>query len=262
MADAQTHALATMTYPEVEALLAGTTPCIALIPVGSTEAHGPHLPLNTDSLIATAMAERAAGQLASAGYEAVVFPTVHYAVTDWARPFKGSTSLSRETDEALVLETCAEAKRMGFARMVLCNAHLEPDNIATLRGVAKRFAAEIGDGLLFPDKTRRKNVQRLTEEFQSGSCHAGQYETSLVLAIRPELVRMDIAGGLPNHFVPMHEKIAAGAKDFIDCGMDRAYCGNPAGATAEEGRQSLDVLATLVLEAVESSFEIAPQEPL
>ena len=116
--------------------------------------------------------------------------------------------------------------------MALTNAHLEPGHIATLRAVARDFEAHAGQPLAFADKTRRANAQRLTAEFQSGSCHAGQYETSLVLAIRPELVRMDLAAALPEHVVPLHERIAAGAKDFVECGVPRAYCGNPAGASA------------------------------
>ena len=120
--------------------------------------------------------------------------------------------------------------------------------------MAKAYEQEAGEPLLFPDVTRRRNAERLTDEFRSGSCHAGQYETSLVLAVSPELVDMDIARGLPNHYVPLHERIAAGAKSFLECGMDRAYCGDPAGATAEEGRATYDVLARLVVEVVEASF--------
>ena len=52
----------------------------------------------------------------------------------------------------------------------------------------------------------------------------------------------------------MHEKIKAGARDFLECGMDRAYCGAPAGGTAEEGRATYDVLAAMVLECVRDSF--------
>lgn len=249
--------LARMTYTEVEALLAESDRAIAVIPAGSTEAHGPHLPLATDSIISTEMARQGAEALAAAGWDAVVFPTLHYAVTDWAGAFKGSSTLSVATAEGMVLETCLAAHRMGFARVVLTNAHLEPDNIATLRGVAKKFEAAARQALLFPDVTRRKNAERLTDEFRSGSCHAGQYETSLVLAVYPELVRSSAAAELPEVFVPMHEKIKAGARDFLECGMDQAYCGAPAGGTAEEGRATYKVLATMVLECVRDSFKTA-----
>ena len=248
------HLLAEMTYSEVEALLADTTTAVAIIPSGSTEAHGPHLPLATDSIISAEMARRGAAAVAEAGWHAVVFPTLHYAVTDWAGAFKGSSTLSVATARGLVLETCLAAHRMGFARVVLTNAHLEPDNIATLREVARAYETETGQPLLFPDVTRRRNAERLTEEFRSGSCHAGQYETSLVLAVRPDLVREDVAATLPGLIVPMHEKIRDGATDFLSCGMDLAYCGTPAGASAAEGHATYEVLAAMVRECVEASF--------
>jgi creatinine amidohydrolase len=237
-----------LSYPEVEALLQDGRPSVAIVPAGSTEAHGPHLPLCTDTLISEAVAERAAEELAARGWNAVRFPPLHYGVTDWAASFRGTTTISREVIHGLVLEACLQAHAMGFSRVALTNAHLEPGHIATLRAVAKAFEAHTGQPLAFADKTRRANAQRLTAEFRSGSCHAGQYETSLVLAIRPQLVKLDVAQALPEHVVPLHERIAAGAKDFVECGVALAYCGNPAAATAEEGEASLRVLAAMVVE--------------
>lgn len=244
------YELAHLRYTEVEALLALPTKSVALIPSGSTEAHGPHLPLATDSIISEGMAKVAAQKLSDAGYEAVVFPTLHYAVTDWAADFAGSTGLQAQTAQDMLLQALLRARELGFDAVVLCNAHLEPDNIAALRLVAKAFAEASGGALVFPDVTRRRIAQRLTPEFQSGSCHAGSYETSLVLALRPELVDMEIAGQLPAHIVPLHEHIAAGAKSFLECGLDRAYCGTPSEATAEEGHSTLAVLAEITLEMV------------
>jgi creatinine amidohydrolase len=248
------HDLGDLSYTATEALLGSDARKIAIVPCGSVEAHGPHLPLSTDTMISEEVARRAAQELAAAGYVAVRFPAIHYGVTDWARMFAGTTTLTAATTEAIVFETCHAAHAMGFDRVVLTNAHLEPDHIAVLRAVAERFSEQTGRPLLFPDKTRRRAAERLTDEFRSGSCHAGQYETSLVLAIRPDLVDMTKAKALPEHVVPLHERIAAGARDFADCGLEQAYCGNPAGATAEEGERSLATLVALVIEAVEHSF--------
>lgn len=245
------HELARMTYAEVEALLARPEKKIALIPTGSTEAHGPHLPLATDSIIAEEMARRAAEQLSARGFVAIRFPTLHYAVTDWAADFAGSVGIGKPTARAILLDLARRCGALGFDAAVLVNAHLEPDNIATLREVTREYAESGAPGLLlFPDKTRRRNAERLTEEFQSGSCHAGQYETSLVLAVDPTLVRWPLAETLPEHHVPLHEHIARGAKSFADCGLDRAYCGDPAKASAEEGDASYDALAAMVVDAV------------
>ncbi|MCB9752011.1 MAG: creatininase family protein [Myxococcales bacterium] len=249
--------LARLTYPQVEAILekARERPVVALLPLGSTEAHGPHLPLATDSLISEGMAERGAAELARRGLESVIFPTIHYAVTDWAAAFKGSTTLPREVAHGMVLETCKSIHRMGFTRVAIFSGHLEPGHVACLRAVARDYEAETGAPLVYFDKTRRRHVQRLTEEFQSGSCHAGQYETSIVLARAPELVDMDTARALPAHVVPMHLKIQAGARDFLECGMDRAYCGDPAAASAEEGRRTLDTLGALLADEIIASLQ-------
>jgi creatinine amidohydrolase len=249
--------LARMTYVEVEALLARPEKKIALLPTGSTEAHGPHLPLATDSIIAEEMARRAAEQLSALGFAAVCLPALHYAVTDWAADFAGSAGISKASARGILLELARRCGAMGFDATVLVNAHLEPDNIATLRGVTREHAESGAPGLLlFPDKTRRRNAERLTAEFQSGSCHAGQYETSLVLAVDPGLVRSDLAEGLPEHRVALHEHIARGAKSFGECGLDQAYCGDPAKASAEEGHRSYDALAMIVVDAVREAFAI------
>lgn len=244
-------ALGRMTYPEVEAALARPEPKVALLPTGSTEAHGPHLPLATDSIISEQMAMRAAEGLAAQGMVALVLPPLHYAVTDWAADFAGSTGISEAAARTVLLDIARRCAVMGFDASVLVNAHLEPDNIATLRGVVREYAESDAPGLLlFPDKTRRRNVARLSEEFQSGSCHAGQYETSLVMAVEPATVRAEIAAQLPDHIVPLHEHIARGATSFLECGLDQAYCGTPAGATVAEGHESYEALAAIVVDAV------------
>jgi creatinine amidohydrolase len=125
-------------------------------------------------------------------------------------------------------------------RVVLVNSHFEPEQVQTLR--------ETGVPLL--DLTRRANAERLTEEFRSGSCHAGRYETSLVLAERPELVHTDRMRSLEAKIVDMPAEIASGRTDFLALGMNEAYCGSPAQATAEEGEQTFETLADLLAELV------------
>lgn len=247
--------LASMTYVEVEQALARPEPKIALLPTGSTEAHGPHLPLATDSILSIEMARRAAQQLAARGMVAICLPPLHYAVTDWAADFAGSIGIGKDTAITMMLELARRCATLGFDATVLVNAHLEPDNIASLRAAVGAYEESGAPGkLLFPDKTRRSNAARLSAEFQSGSCHAGQYETSLVLAVAPELVRTQVAATLPEHHVPLHEHIARGAKGFLDCGLDRAYCGDPAHATAEEGENSYDALAQMIVDAVTTAL--------
>ena len=99
--------------------------------------------------------------------------------------FPGAVTIGEETLRALVVEIARSLAEQGFGRIVLVNSHFEPEQVRTLR----EAVAELGPSARLLDLTRRRNAERLTEEFRSGSCHAGRYETSLVLADRPELVR-------------------------------------------------------------------------
>lgn len=251
---AQSRPLAALTYPEVAAIVAGARPSVAILPAGSTEAHGPHLPLGTDSIISEGMATRAGAALAGRGVECVILPTIHYAVTEWARDFKGSMSIDDDVAFALILGACKAAKAVGFTRVAMVSAHLEPGHIAVLRRAAKAYEEALGEPLIFVDKTRRAHAARLGDEFRSGSCHAGSYETSLVLALRGELVRGEIAAGLPRHEVGLVEHIRGGATGFLDCGMERAYCGDPAAASADEGERLLATLAAMTADAIVASL--------
>lgn len=246
-----------LSYPQVGELLAREVAKIALLPVGSVEAHGPHLPLATDTIISAEVARRAGLALAERGLVALRAPAIAYGVTDWARGFAGTTSLPASTIADVVFSTARALVEIGFDRVVVTNAHLEPAHISTLRSVVARAGIELGGKLVFSDKTRRKNAAELGGEFASGSCHAGRYETSLVLAIRPELVDMAAARALPEHVVPLHERIAAGAQDFAACGLDRAYCGAPAEASAAEGEATLVILARQTVDATLASLGLA-----
>jgi creatinine amidohydrolase len=124
------------------------------------------------------------------------------------------------------------------------NNHFEPAHVATLR----KAAAEAGVAYL--DLVRRRHAARLTLEFQSGACHAGQYETSLVLAERPTLVDTETMATLPPVSVNMPAAMADGKDDFLAMGMNRAYCGTPAAATVAEGQSTFDVLSELLVEAI------------
>jgi len=97
---------------------------------------------------------------------------------------------------------------------------------------------------------RRANAERLTDEFRRGSGHAGRYETSLVLADAPQLVDREEMERLPALEVDMPAAIAAGRTDFLAMGMEQAYCGAPAEASAEEGRDTFEILTDMLVELV------------
>jgi creatinine amidohydrolase len=229
--------LAEMTSPQVEKLVYP----IALWPVGAVEPHGPHAPLGTDTLISVGMCERAAARLD----DAVVLPPLPFGVTRYGAAFAGAIGISEATLRAVVLDVATALDQQGFRRLVIVNNHFEAEQVATLRAAAEEA------GALYLDLVRRRNAQRLTEEFRRGSCHAGRYETSLVLADAPQLVDPEVAS-LPSNDVDMPAAMAAGRTDFVAMGMDRAYCGAPAEATAEEGRATFEALTDMLVELVEA----------
>src|SRR5205085_6272314 len=137
----------------------------------------------------------------------------------------------------------------------IANAHLEPAHIATLRAAREEIKTQTGIEVAFPDVTRRRWAQMLTEEFQSGACHAGQYESSLVMQARPELVRNDVRLALEPKLISLSQAIRAGARHFTEIGGDQAYFGTPAKATADEGERVFDILARMIVNALDEIRE-------
>ena len=242
-------------WPELRDLLNRPGPCALILPSGSTEAHGPHLPLSADVIIAEETAARAARRLESRGEAALTLPPLAYSVADFSEGFAGSVSIRAETATALARDILLSLIRQGFKRIAIANAHLEPAHIATLREACEAVKAEAGVEIAFPDVTRRRWARMLTEEFQSGACHAGQYESSLVLSARPDLVREDTRSALEPKLISLSQAIRTGARSFIEIGGDQAYFGDPAAATAEEGDRVFDILAGMIVTALDEIHE-------
>ena len=111
----------------------------------------------------------------------------------------------------------------------------------------------------FLDLTRRVVAEQLTPEFQSGAAHAGRYETSLVLATRPELVEAEIMRRLPAYELNMPAAMAAGQTDFLAMGMDRAYCGAPGrGHRRPRARRRSPRSAALLVDLIRAQVEAEP----
>ncbi|ALG11092.1 creatininase family protein [Kibdelosporangium phytohabitans] len=236
---------AELTSPQVAGLLTATRRPVLLLPVGAIEPHGPHAPLSTDQMISIDVCERVAKRLADhPSVRALVLPPLPYGVTRYASAFPGAVHVSEETLHALVTDVCGSLTSQGFTEIVVVNNHFEPEHVTTLRRATKDA------GVRYLDLVRRQNAARLTAEFQSGSCHAGQYETSLVLASRPDLVDQEQMAALDPLRVDMPSAMANGQADFVAMGMDQAYCGSPAAATAEEGERTYAVLVDMVLELI------------
>jgi creatinine amidohydrolase len=236
-----------LAYPDLEEALADEPPTVLLLPLGSVEPHGPHAPLATDTLISVGICQRVASRLeGDSRVRALVLPALSYGVTRYGAAFPGAVSIREKTLRALVVDLCESLAGQGFRRIVLVNSHLEPEQVRTLRAAAE----DLGVAVRLFDPTRREVASALTDEFRSGAGHAGRYETSLVLADAAGLVRRDRMARLESKMIDMPAEIAAGRTDFVAMGMDRAYCGAPAEASAEEGEQTFATLTELVVELV------------
>src|SRR5438270_980700 len=223
---------------------------VMILPVGSTEAHGPHLPLATDVIISEEMSQRAALKLQEQSIAAFVLPPIAYSVTDFSKDFAGTISIRKATATALIHDICISLYKQGARLVVIGNSHLEPEHIASINEAIEQVKRETGRAVAFPDKRRRRWAATLTAEFQRGDCHAGSYETSLVLAARPELVREALRRELERVPISIAEKVREGARTFREAGGTQAYFGSPAEATRTEGEASYEALASMLVTAV------------
>lgn len=232
---------------------AGLAGAWAILPLGSCEAHGPHLPLDTDVVISVGMAEAAVTALGDVGVAAVALPPLAYGVTHYAGAFPGTLSIPSELVTALIVEVGAAAVGAGAVGVALANSHFEPAHIDALFEAARRLRERLAVPVVFPNVASRRYAARLGAEFQSGACHAGRYETSLVLAATPAHVDEAARAGLPEVPIDLAAAMRAGARDFVEAGGTRAYFGAPAEGSAAEGRVLYAELGRILAEAVEAA---------
>ncbi len=198
------------------------------VPLGSTEQHGPHLPLSTDSDIAVALCER----LEAARSDVLIAPTVTYGSSGEHAGFPGTVSIGQEAVELLVLELGRSAFDT-FNHVVFVSAH--GGNAGPVKRAVKTLHTESRDAVVFMPHWQ-------------GDPHAGRPETSLLLAVRPNVVRRDLIE--PGDARPMDEVLPLLRAGGLRCVTDNGILGDPTGANADEGRVLLDELATQLIALV------------
>lgn len=237
-----------LSWPEADELLRGDRPTVLLLPIGSTEPHGPHSPLCTDLVLSLGMCRRAVERLRDdPELRLAVLPPIPYAVTRYAGSFGGCIHIAEDTLHALIVDVARSLIAKGHRWIVLVNNHFEPEHVGTLYRAIRTVKEETAVVVGYLDLTRRERAQYLGEEFRRGECHAGRYETSLVLAERPELVNAGVQMTLPYVPVNLVQVIAQGLKDFKAMGIGQAYTGEPAKATPEEGEDLYEVLTDMLI---------------
>lgn len=246
------HILSNMTSTEFAALARRCRS--AILPVGATEGHGPHLPLSTDWVIGVETAQRAAQALHAEGIEVLLLPPILYGVTRSTADYPGTVPISEATLAALVKDVCASVIAQGFTNLCITNHHLAPEHLGTLFKVKEELEAEHRARVAVPNMRKPAFAGEPTREFKEGAIHGGSFETSLVLQAQPELVHLDRARTLQ----PVWKSIAAGrligAKTLREAGGVDGYFGDPAAATPAEGEYLYDAMVRLVVQAVKDGL--------
>jgi creatinine amidohydrolase len=178
-----TRSLYDLTSTDVAALL-GTTP-VAVIPFGSIEQHGPHLPCGTDTMAAELVAQEVAARTGG-----LYVPFGPYGITPIHAGHPGTISLRRETFEALLFDLCGELVAMGTRTLVFVNWH--ELNTPSLNAVATDVQDETGARVYVAQACYV--AQRLYSDEGGSLTHGGSIETLAVMAHDPSLVKLDRAG--------------------------------------------------------------------
>ncbi len=198
---------------------------VVLVPVGSLEQHGPHLPLDTDTAIATAVATAAGEQLG-----AWVAPAIAYGSSGEHQSFAGTSSIGTDVLRLTVVEL-VRSVRTWADRVVLVNGH--GGNLTALRDAVDQLTAEGHD------------VAWVACATEGVDLHAGRTETSLMLHLRPWAVRRDLA--VAGDTRPLAEILPAMRAGGVAAVSANGVLGDPAGASAEEGAR---LLASMVADVV------------
>lgn len=228
-----TH-LAGMAWPEIPA-----KPWV-FVPVGSLEQHGPHLPLDTDTVIAEAVTRRVAELLSGPSraprppQEVLVAPPVAYGASGEHQAFAGTVSIGTRALAGVLVEL-ARSLHAWAGRLTFVNAH--GGNVAALKAAVDQLVDEGHTVCWLPCGT------------QGGDAHAGFTETCLMLHLRPEQVRLNRAerGNTAPLAQLMPDLIASGVAAISPNGV----LGDPAGASAEEGRRLLEDIAAWIQQQLE-----------
>lgn len=204
--------LAAATWPQVDS----SPRRILLLPLGSTEQHGPHLPLNTDTLIATMLAEYVHSHIPLSG----LAPPMPYGASGEHKDFPGTLSIGTEALTAFLVEFVRHASAT-WTHVLVINGH--GGNARALRQAAEKMRAE----------SRSLTVQHAASGGPRADAHAGYRETSLMLHLAPDSVRMDrLASGNTAPLAELSERLRTGGVRAVS---ENGILGDPTGANAAEG---------------------------
>lgn len=241
--------LESLTWPDVQSELESGRDTV-VVPFGAVEQHGPHLPLGTDAIFGDELGGAVAERL-----NAFLAPTVRVGFSKHHMAFAGTMTVSEETFRLVAMDIAGALAEHGFKRIILLPTHggnFRPlgEAVATLGPI---------DGvkvLTFPDVMLLLGaISPVASEMghtpAEGGVHAGEWETSMMLALRPELVHMERseAGYVGD--------LMAGVQKFFTEGVHtvatNGVFGDPRRASAEAGQKYIDRLVEVIVRTVEDS---------
>lgn len=240
---------------------------VVVVPLGSMEQHGHHLPLLTDSMIATEIARQAEIELNG---EVLFTPTLWIGSSHHHNAFPGTISLPHEVYIKVLTELMESLISAGFRRILLLNAHggnADPAHIAMEKVQLRHSRTKPDLWIAFASWVRivAKNLTAIPELKQTYVSHACEVETSMILRLRPELVKMDAAQGANTIFqsefyCPDESKTSrvSVARAFEQVTKTGAL-GHPELGSAEKGKA---LFSTVVKELVAFVFEFASWQTL
>ncbi len=227
-----------LTWPEFEKV----DKTVALLPTGIVEAHGPHLPLGTDALMATYIAEEVARRT-----NVLLLPTVWYGNTYILDKFPGTISISNETLYRLYLDIFREVARNGVRYLVVVNGH--GGNVDALSMAAKDAARETKLTVILVNWwiDLAKETRRRVLETPEG--HAAEDETSEVWAAYPQLVKAVPRDGSADEWIEVRFRVYG--KDAYAMEYTKAVQGYPSKASQEKGRAILEAAVNELTQLIE-----------
>ncbi len=235
-----------MNWPDIkEAIENGCT--TAVLAIGSTEQHGPHLPLITDTLIGDALACKVAERLGNA----LQAPTIRVGLSEHHLPFPGTISFRSDTLKAIIGDYVESLIRHGFTTIILLPMH--GGNFGTVKNSVEELQQKHPDLRVIGYTDLQGLINALYKfsgdygisEFEAGA-HAGESETSLILALAGGLVQKSRYA--PGYLGPLGEKEM---KMLLEKGMPalskKGILGDPTKATAEKGNVYLEKMTDYII---------------
>ena len=237
-----------LTWPEIQAELDAGRDTV-VIAFGATEQHGRHMPLATDALIGDELAREVAERI-----DAFVAPTVRVGCSSHHLDFAGTLSLEDDTFHAIVADLVRSLARGGFRRVVLLPTH--GGNFAPLAAAIEKLGDVEGVKVVaMTDLGALMRVAAVGEQehgvpLGEGGLHAGEWETSMMLSVHPELVKMDQAeAGYTGDLQEGIERLFAGGTKALS---ENGAIGDPAKSSAKHGRRYWDTALEIALERIEA----------